>query len=156
MIFLAYEFRTSKKTKFKKFIEIVKEKIQNGLDETVAEQKAIELDLLSEGYMESVKNQVNIADFIKQNTEYHHFMPFFDGSSNVQIIIERLETFLTRNFDNDPSKVKIMSIHKSKGLQADYVFIVGLVDGILPNGGRGIDSIEAQRRVCLVQKSSYF
>lgn len=153
MIFLAYEFRTSKKTKFKKFIEIVKEKIQNGLDEAVAEQKAIELDLLSEGYMNSVKNRVNIANFIKQNTEYHHFMPFFDGSSNVQIILERLETFLTQNFDNDPSKVKIMSIHKSKGLQADYVFIVGLVDGILPNGGRGIDSIEAQRRVFFVGMS---
>lgn len=153
MLFLSYEFRTSKKTKFKKFIEIVREKIQNGLGETVAEQKVIELGLLNEGYMDSVKNQVNIADFIKQNTEYHHFIPFFDGNSNVQIILERLETFLTRNFDNDPSKVKIMSIHKSKGLQADYVFIVGLVDGILPNGGRGIDSIEAQRRVFFVGMS---
>lgn len=153
MIFLAYEFRTSKKTKFKKFIEIVREKIQNGLDEVVAEQRAIELDLLSEGYMESVKNKVNITDFIEQNTEYHHFMPFFEGSADIQIVIERLETFLTRNFDNDPSKVKIMSIHKSKGLQADYVFIVGLVDGILPNGGIGINSIEAQRRVFFVGMS---
>ena len=39
-----------------------------------------------------------------------------------------------------------MSIHKSKGLGADYVFIVGLIEGILPNKQRGNDSIESQRR----------
>ncbi len=43
-----------------------------------------------------------------------------------------------------------MSIHKSKGLQADYAFILGLTSGILPNDERGLDTIEAQRRLLFV------
>jgi superfamily I DNA/RNA helicase len=58
--------------------------------------------------------------------------------------------------DMNPAKeferdlVNVMSIHKSKGLQADVVFITGLVDGILPNRARGIDTLEAQRRLLYV------
>lgn len=43
-----------------------------------------------------------------------------------------------------------MSIHKSKGLQAEAVFVNGLVDGVLPNKAKGIDTIEAQRRLLFV------
>jgi DNA helicase-2/ATP-dependent DNA helicase PcrA len=43
-----------------------------------------------------------------------------------------------------------MSIHKSKGLGEDYVFVLGLTDGILPNQKAGIDSIESQRRLFYV------
>ena len=43
-----------------------------------------------------------------------------------------------------------MSIHKSKGLQADVVFINGLVNGVLPNEQEGIDTVEAQRRLLFV------
>ena len=42
-----------------------------------------------------------------------------------------------------------MSIHKSKGLQADYVFMIGLVEGIIPNALRGLDTIEAQKKVVI-------
>jgi superfamily I DNA/RNA helicase len=50
----------------------------------------------------------------------------------------------------DPKLVNVMSIHKSKGLETDCVFISGLVDGVLPNNQRGIDTIEAQRRLLFV------
>ena len=46
-----------------------------------------------------------------------------------------------------------MSIHKSKGLQAEYIFILGLVSGILPNETYGLDTIEAQRRLLFVGMS---
>lgn len=49
-----------------------------------------------------------------------------------------------------PGVVNVMSIHKSKGLQADVVFVSGLVDGVLPNSDEGIDTIEAQRRLLFV------
>jgi len=50
-------------------------------------------------------------------------------------------------------RINLMSIHKSKGLQAEYVFIVGLVSGILPNETYGLDTIEAQRRLLFVGMS---
>ena len=50
----------------------------------------------------------------------------------------------------NPSAINVMSIHKSKGLQADIVFITGMVDGVLPNHTKGLDTVEAQRRVLFV------
>lgn len=50
----------------------------------------------------------------------------------------------------DPNAVNVMSIHKSKGLQADVVFVSGLVNGVLPNSDKGLDTIEAQRRLLFV------
>jgi superfamily I DNA/RNA helicase len=68
-----------------------------------------------------------------------------------------LETSLDRLLrDANPAKeftsgaVNLMSIHKSKGLQADVVFVTGLVDGVLPNSDEGVDTIEAQRRLLFV------
>jgi superfamily I DNA/RNA helicase len=50
----------------------------------------------------------------------------------------------------EENSVNVMSIHKSKGLQADVVFINGLVNGVLPNEQKGIDTVEAQRRLLFV------
>jgi len=50
----------------------------------------------------------------------------------------------------EEKNIKIMSIHKSKGLGADYVFMIGLNEGILPNRKRGNDSMESQRRLFYV------
>ena len=66
---------------------------------------------------------------------------------------DRLENSLkslSQKFKSDiqfeTKKINLMSIHKSKGLQADYAFILGLTSGILPNDERGLHTIEAQRR----------
>lgn len=58
---------------------------------------------------------------------------------------EKLENML-RPEEIEEKNIKVMSIHKSKGLDADHVFMVGLVEGIIPNKTQGSDSIEAQRR----------
>ncbi len=64
---------------------------------------------------------------------------------------EKLERLFFKKEESDSTeKIRLMSIHKSKGLGADYVFIIGLTEGILPNKKDGIDSIEAQRRVLFV------
>ncbi|MDO8549841.1 MAG: 3'-5' exonuclease, partial [Ignavibacteria bacterium] len=69
---------------------------------------------------------------------------------NLGSSVDNLEKFIRPKITFDPSTVNIMSIHKSKGLQADYVFIYGLIDGIIPNVTDGIDSIEAYRRLLFV------
>jgi superfamily I DNA/RNA helicase len=43
-----------------------------------------------------------------------------------------------------------MSIHKSKGLGAEHVFMIGLIEGIIPNKAEGNDTIEGQRRLFYV------
>lgn len=63
---------------------------------------------------------------------------------------EKLENLFVLIEEDVAKQVNIMSIHKSKGLGADHVFMVGLIEGIIPNRGKGNDSIESQRRLFYV------
>lgn len=63
---------------------------------------------------------------------------------------EKLEKIFHNREEDAGKKIKLMSIHKSKGLGSEYVFVVGLTEGILPNKKAGSDSIEAQRRLFYV------
>ena len=63
---------------------------------------------------------------------------------------EKLENMLKKIEEMEEKNIKIMSIHKSKGLGADFVFMIGLNEGIMPNKKKGNDSIESQRRLFYV------
>ncbi|MDF1575885.1 MAG: 3'-5' exonuclease, partial [Bacteroidales bacterium] len=67
--------------------------------------------------------------------------------------LDRIFLLINPKIEFKKGEINLMSIHKSKGLQAEYVFIVGLVSGILPNKNRGLDTIEAQRRQLYVGMS---
>jgi DNA helicase-2/ATP-dependent DNA helicase PcrA len=69
-----------------------------------------------------------------------------DGNSDE----EKLERIFQLKKDLLLKKIRVMSIHKSKGLGDDYVFVLGLTEGILPNRKSGTDSLELQRRVFYV------
>ncbi|RLC52943.1 MAG: hypothetical protein DRZ79_00335 [Candidatus Cloacimonadota bacterium] len=56
------------------------------------------------------------------------------------------------NLDENEEAVKLMTMHNAKGLEFDYVFIVGLEDGLLPHS-RSIDNeraLEEERRLFYV------
>ncbi len=97
-------------------------------------------------YLESLST---LAQFADEQPEFSELVQILDEAE----LDRTLESLLkdlnpTKEFDCD--SVNVMSIHKSKGLQADVVFLTGLVNGILPNRGRGIDTLEAQRRLLFV------
>lgn len=64
--------------------------------------------------------------------------------------LEKIERYVNPPVVFNPEAVNIMSIHKSKGLEATHVFILGLVDGILPRKTDGVESMEMQRRLLFV------
>jgi DNA helicase-2/ATP-dependent DNA helicase PcrA len=72
------------------------------------------------------------------------------GQADGKTVSEKLEKMFILVDDKDKSRVKVMSIHKSKGLGADHVFMVGLVEGVIPNRVKGNDTIESQRRLFFV------
>lgn len=47
-------------------------------------------------------------------------------------------------------KVRLMTLHASKGLEFAYVFIIGVNDGLLPLAGRGFEEEEEERRLFFV------
>jgi DNA helicase-2/ATP-dependent DNA helicase PcrA len=48
---------------------------------------------------------------------------------------------------NDKEGISLMTIHKAKGLEFPVVFVIGLVEGIIPTK-KG--DIEEERRICFV------
>lgn len=63
---------------------------------------------------------------------------------------DKLENLFVLIDEDVEKQVNIMSIHKSKGLGADHVFMIGLIEGIIPNVAKGNDTIENQRRLFYV------
>jgi superfamily I DNA/RNA helicase len=86
---------------------------------------------------------------VERHMEYAEIAARVD-EANLAFSVESLVRNLGAPVQFEPGLVNIMSIHRSKGLQADAVFINGLVDGVLPNGADGLDTIEAQRRLLYV------
>jgi len=65
---------------------------------------------------------------------------------DIQSFLEYTESFQNETV-NDENGVSLMTVHKAKGLEFPVVFVVGLVEGILPTK-RG--EIEEERRICFV------
>jgi len=61
--------------------------------------------------------------------------------------LKHTETFQDESLGHDEKGVQLMTIHKSKGLEFPVVFVVGLVEGILPTK-RG--DLEEERRIGFV------
>lgn len=87
-----------------------------------------------------------------KSEEFKRILDFIDPediAGSLNIIFQ----LINPKIDFKKGEINLMSIHKSKGLQAEYVFILGLVSGILPNETYGLDTIEAQRRLLFVGMS---
>ena len=67
--------------------------------------------------------------------------------STIESFLEYTETFQDESV-NDKDGVSLMTIHKAKGLEFPIIFVVGLVEGILPN--RSSENVEEERRICFV------
>ena len=60
------------------------------------------------------------------------------------------ENFQDQYVSDNKDGVSLMTIHKAKGLEFPVVFLVGLVEGILPSK-KG--DLEEERRICFVAMS---
>ena len=56
------------------------------------------------------------------------------------------------DYDDDKNRVSLMTVHSVKGLEFDYVFIIGLEEGVFPHVNSLMDSaeLEEERRLCYV------
>lgn len=102
----------------------------------------------------------NYYEYLEQNDEE----TFEDKVDNVMELIELSHSFLSveemleqtsldrREDDDDVSKVKLMTMHMSKGLEYPVVFIVGCNEGTCPhfNSIGNIKATEEERRIFYV------
>jgi len=67
--------------------------------------------------------------------------------NDIKSFLEYTETFADETVSDNKEGVRLMTIHKAKGLEFPVVFVVGMVENIVPSS-KG--NIEEERRICFV------
>ena len=67
--------------------------------------------------------------------------------NNIQAFLDYTETFQNEAVSDNREGVRLMTVHRSKGLEFPVVFLVGMVENILPSK-KG--NLEEERRICFV------
>lgn len=124
-------------------------RFQGGFDENDLVRELIGLGYLPEPFSSYINSNPQLNDLLKDHPEYNVFTGFLDEHDLAVSVATLAHNYHTKS-EFQKGEINLMSIHNSKGLQADYVIICGLVNGILPNKEQGLDSIEAQRRLLFV------
>ena len=143
-----------KELEFKKLILKMKEESESlSLTETidmVLDKSGIKADLESEHTLEADIRLENLEEFksitktFEEESGIASLEDFLNEVSLVSDVNDQKE-------DNVP-KVTLMTIHAVKGLEFQYVFVVGMEENIFPhvNCVEGQDGIEEERRLCYV------
>ena len=144
---------SGKELEFKKIIlNLIKEKDNCSLTELVElilEQSGMKQDLVSEKTIDSEIRIENLEEFksITRNFEEQR------GIVSLEEFLEEISLVADiSEHNNDTDVVTLMTVHSSKGLEFDNVFIIGLEEGVFPhkNSYDTADDIEEERRLCYV------
>ena len=139
LVLIGYKVLASRK----KFYETVKEQYASG-------QNFEELfDVIKSKMPTEGKNTYSEVYMALQDPYFQCLEDYFNKAEG-ESVEEKLENLFVLVGENVEKRVSIMTIHKSKGLGAEHVFMIGLIEGIIPNRGRGNDTIESQRRLFYV------
>ena len=67
--------------------------------------------------------------------------------STISAFLEYTDSFQDETVGDDKEGVSLMTVHKAKGLEFPVVFVIGLVEGLMPSK-KG--NMEEERRICFV------
>ncbi len=84
----------------------------------------------------------DVRDYLKENPE-----------SNFDEYLQNVTLYSAQDDIDNSDSVSLMTVHTAKGLEFDYVFIMGLEDGVFPNNRALLESpkaIEEERRLAYV------
>lgn len=113
-------------------------------------QTGYEKMLKDEGTDESLERLANIQELVSFATRYNEET----GLSGMEHFFEEV-SLLTDKETREDNAVRLMTIHASKGLEFEYVFITGLEHGLFPsergtNTSQTLEEMEEERRLFYV------
>ena len=119
------------------FIDLVLDK--SGLRKELVDEKTLEADI-------RLENLEEFKSVAKSFEDEMGVVSLDDFLLNVSLITDN------NDFKEDNNAVSLMTIHAVKGLEFDYVFVVGLEEGLFPhqNSMFSEDELEEERRLCYV------
>lgn len=127
-----------KAREFMLFIDKIKGKVNSQPVSQVMEfildesgwRASLDDDKLSKSDQESNQDRLeNLSELISVASEYDQY----NAPLGVQKILEESALMSEQDTYNDQSQVRLMTIHASKGLEFDNVFITGLEQGLFPS-----------------------
>lgn len=150
------------KLKIKSFYESL-EKIKNYIEthkpsESVAfaiKESGIQDSLLNSGLEEDLERLENVKELVTFATKYDELKE----TEGIELLLEEAalasdQDSLSETVKKKPKNgVKLMTVHASKGLEFDHVFIVGLEDDLFPHGKKSMNrdyNEEEERRLFYV------
>ena len=109
------------------------------------------IEMLNDGTAESSSRIENLKELISLATNYNHGK----ASENLAAFLEDVGLFDDFSDEQDQlsnkEKVNLMTIHASKGLEFDYVFIVGMEENLFPHSNSSSETeIQEERRLAYV------
>ena len=106
---------------------------------------------LDDGSSENEARIENIKELISVAAKYKDVAPE-EGLELFLNEVALLEGADDKNDDNGAEKITLMTIHASKGLEFDYVFVTGMEEGIFPHARSYADpaEMEEERRLAYV------
>ncbi len=144
---------SGKELDFKNTIEELKKVSENitltELIDKVLDTTGIKEELEKENSLESEVRLENLEEFksiTKAFEEKEGLISLEDFLLEISLVSD------VEEYKNDDNRINLMTIHSVKGLEFDYVFIVGLEEGIFPHINSLMDNseLEEERRLCYV------
>jgi len=135
---------------YKNFYEKIKLDLRNYSTNEIIEKILKETDYLSlyqSGSEEDLSRLENINELRSVADNFPNLIDFLD-----QVTLVESEYFEDEKKIDIKNKVTLMTLHQAKGLEFDYVFIVGVEEGLLPHS-RSFDdysALEEERRLFYV------
>ena len=146
---------SGKELEFKKLIEeLTKDSETLSLTElidNILDKSGIKKELTSSKLLEDEIRLENLNEFKSMTKSYEEEY----GSATLSDFLDEISLVSDMTEHQDGSnRVSLMTVHSVKGLEFDYVFIVGMEEGIFPhynaiNDGSN-SAIEEERRLCYV------
>lgn len=145
--------QSGKELEFKKIVEEIKA-VKDSLSltelvEMILNKSGIKQELVSEGTIEADIRLENLEEFktiTKEFEEKNGIISLDDFLSEISLVSD------VEEYKNNDNVVTLMTVHSSKGLEFEYVFVIGLEEGIFPhtNSLMDNDGLEEERRLCYV------
>jgi DNA helicase-2/ATP-dependent DNA helicase PcrA len=135
---------------FKNFYEKINSNLENYSTSEIIEGILKETDYLSLYQSESEEDFSRLENINELKTVASNFPNLIDFLDQVALV--EAEYFEGEKKEDGKNKVRLMTLHQAKGLEFDYVFIVGVEEGLLPHS-RSFDdfeSLEEERRLFYV------
>lgn len=113
---------------------------KSGMKKSLEDEKSIEADIR----IENLEEFKSIAKAMEIN----------EGIVSLEELLDKLALVsdVSEQKNDNEDKVTLMTMHAVKGLEYDYVFIVGVEEGLFPhsNSLESNDELEEERRLCYV------